>query len=232
MATLSEIQIAVALDYDQSSTAPDTSTDDYARRTLLINRAEKKWKNTIGGRWNNLRKTSTLSISTGSTVLPVDFTPNGLVIPKGGYLLANGANYPIVKFEDLGNYNTSDLACFITGDEVNGYYLNLQPTPTSSFSLAITYYSKYIAQTALGVGALKLTSATDETKCPDSDYLVLETVAQLMKTDGEAQLGIDYEKQANELLQQMIAQNNMGNLGIPSEIPVSNDLNDYAAIGE
>lgn len=230
--TLSDIQTAIALDFDQASTAPDPTTDDYARRTLLINRAEKKWKNALGGRWDVLRSTATLSVSSGSVALPDDFTPNGLVAPKGGFLLANGAYYPIVKFQDLGNYLTSDLACYITGDDTNGYYLNFQPTPSSSFSLSITYFSKYIAQTSGGSGQEKLSSGTDETKCPDPDYIVLEVVAQLLKADGEAQLGEDYAKQSNDLLQQMLAQNNMGNIGVPNEISLSHDLNDYPAIGE
>ena len=232
--TLSDIQTSIALDFDQASTAPDTTTDDYARRKLLINRSEKKWKNALNGRWDSLRTTATLSITGGTSyvALPTDFTPNGLVVAKGGQVLLNGSYAPIVKFQDVPSYTSSDLLCYITGDDANGYRLNFQPTPTSSSTLDITYYSKYIAQTSGGTGLEKLTSGTDYTKCPDSDFIVLDVVAQLLKSDGEANLGQDYQSQANDLLNQMIAQNNAGNIGVPNEIQTYNDLNSYPNIGE
>lgn len=232
--TLADLQNAIALDFDQSSSAPDVNTDDYARRTLLINRAEKKWKNVLGGKWNDLLTTITVSVTSGvSTVsLPSDFSPEGLLGSKGGNININGYYYEFVKVSDLGSYDSNDHIAYVTGDETNGYYINIQPTPSSSYTFTVRYYSKYIAMDASLSGQDYLLVATDITKIPDPDYIVLEVVSQLFKVDGDGALGTDYENQAKESLNQMIARNNMGNIGNVSEVQLGADINEYPVIGE
>lgn len=233
--TLSDILDQVSSIFDLSPNAPSTSTDDYARRIKLVNMQEKNWANAMDYRWRVLLVSGasvTILANTSSIALPADFSMSGLVASRIGDI-SDGTDYwKLVRPKDRSVYGSSEKLAWITGNDIDGFTLNIQPTSGSNITFTFDYYSNYLATDSSDVSQSVLSTGTDKTKCPVPNYLVYSTVAELYRTDEDPVLADSYSKQADMALFGMIASENMVATGFDDTMMTEAELSGGANIGE
>lgn len=166
--SLNDLQIQIALETDQSPTAPTTGGTDWNMRLNALNRALFDWSESYD--WTVLKKVFNGVISTASAnasvSLPVGFRKldGGLVIGGEAYTQVDVSRNPL--------YITNDKVVNVLGNDRDNRTL-------------------YIPYVALGSGAsvqfmywaspVSLASATDLTECPDPTFLVQRGLYYLYK---------------------------------------------------
>lgn len=233
--TLNDVQTDIAVDFDSSATPPATTNSEWSRRTALINRAERMVGKALSWRWPWLYKTdSSLAtvVGTATISLPGDFRPTGLILDAAGNLHIGSTAYRLVTVRERQDFDTTAKICWITGNDVNGYTLHVQPTPTAVATLDLQYYSFYLATDQAGTTEKEvMTDSTDKTKIPAAVYLSLYTLAQLYKDDDEGNKGIDFERQAIDELNRMLSEVNNEAQNYHAEIPDIAERDGYPMIG-
>lgn len=231
--TLDDIQVGIAIDFDSSADAPATSNSEYTRRLKLINRSEKKWARAFNYRWPELFTSTTLTTTAGQAYvsLPSDFEFGNLVIAPDGEIKIGDLWYKLITKDYKDVHYDSAYLCWITGNPSAGYRLNIQPTPTDQVSIPLNYYSNYLATNTSGTDQALLSTGTDKTKISDADFLVYDVLAQLYKDDDEGNKGLDFERLANDRLEQMKSLASRGQQNQLVEIPDLAELQGYPSIG-
>ena len=235
MATLSDYQISISVDIDSSATAPSSSDPEFDRRTVLLNRALVKWARTRDYRWSSLYTPYSVNSVAGQSYvsLPSDFRWGNAVLSETGAVVINGLNYEMISPDQRHNRVSSDNYVYITGNKQTGFRLNINPTPDAVFSIPLDYYTIYLVIDEDGVTHKeKLVNGGDFSKCPDDIYPPLETLAQLYKDDDEGNKGIDFERQAVDILNTMLAQENGGQENQSMEIQSQWEESGFPAIGK
>lgn len=185
--TLTEIQKSISARFDYSGSAISETTNEWARRLTLINQAEDTFKRYLNGQWSFLLTSTTLTTTDGVAYvnLPSDYERGSLAIGAGGLIIINEVYYPLREKPDILSNLSTDNFCYITGNKIDGYKLNIQPTPDGEYSIPINYYTNTLAEASDNTGLTKLTSATDSTKIPDAYYLVDWVIGELYLIDDE-----------------------------------------------
>lgn len=233
--TLSELLTEISLDYDASSSTPSTSSTEYARRVKLINRFERAWARELNYKWNDLLKSSTVTITSGnsSASLPSDFKFGNIVTNEAGEVKIGNSYYQLVRKDEVGSFDTDSRLCWVTGNDAQGYTINIQPTATDNLSVTLDYFTTNLAATSAGVEQPVLVDGTDESKCPDPYYIVYSALGVLYKADDdEIGRGMDYERLATESMSNMIANNSVGGLNQVGVIPDYAEVSGYSYIGD
>lgn len=233
MSTLTNIQIGIATDFDSSSTPPASTDSEYDRRLQLANRAARKWAKEREYKWTALYVSTSLSTTADQSYvdLPADFSQTGLILPTDGYIQIGDAYYKIVSVHEKGDYNSTQKICWITGNPSQGYDLNISPTPTTAETIPLEYYSRYLAVDENGDSIEELTTATDRTKCPDYEYIVMDVLGQLFIDDDEGNKGIDFRNQSIAKLNQLLVAENRIAVNANPEIPDYAERRGFPALG-
>jgi hypothetical protein len=191
-------KIAGVIDQDQDVTA--ISTDDYALRLNYINRREQMWSEVA--KWQALyTEYHTLtSTSTGnaSLALPADFrTLSGF--PEITYDGTNTKQFPLVKGQDEGQMNkTANRYVKILGNPADGYTMWVNSTNSgnhlvSGASIMVPYFKT----------PASLASPTNKVTCPNPDYLIQGTIADIWEALGDERYQ-QAKADANIILQNML----------------------------
>lgn len=234
MADLSDYQQNITVDIDSSADAPGTSDPEYERRTVFLNRALKKWARVRDYRWPELFTPYTASTVAGQSYidLPTDFKWGNAVLSKTGSLVINGLDYQVISPDQRHTRISDDHYVYITGNKTTGYRLNINPTPDAVYSFPLDYYTINLVVDADGVTHKeKLENAGDTGKCPDDMYPPIEALAQLFKDDDEGNKGVDFERQAIDMLNDMLAVVNGGQENESLEITSLWEEEGYPPIG-
>lgn len=208
MATLNDVQVGIAVDFDSSSSAPSTTNSEWSRRLILINRALLKWAQELSFRWPQLYTTTNLvtTPSVSTVDLPDDVEYGNIELSESGELKIGDMYYKLVTPGQVSSYVSSAHICWITGNNVTGFVLNIQPTPEGASTIPLKYYSNFLAVDDDGTTKkLKLEDSGDFVLCPDSDYLTYFVLSQLYKDDDEGNKGQDFERLAINSLNNMIS---------------------------
>lgn len=232
--TLNDIMVEIALDFDFTSDLPPTTSSEYARRIKLINRYERQWARGMNGKWSSLRLSTTLSTvaNTATVSLPTDFNMNGLMLTSVGGIVIGDSEYLFIDASQKNNYVDAQKICWITGNQVIGYTLNISPTPDSVMTIYLDYFTSNLAYDSTNVGKAVMTDLTDITKCPDASFIINSVLGDLYKVDENPSLGVDFTAQARESMQLMIGDENVGNYNQFEEIPDYATLEGYPQIGD
>lgn len=187
--TLDQLQLAITARFDYSGSGILSTSDEYARRTALINQAEDTVRRYLNGQWSFLLTVPTLSTTGGQSYvnLPADYERGSGIVDTAGNILINGLLYKLVEYPETLNYDSQSPFVWITGNKSIGYKLNIQPTPAGVYSVPFPYYSTSMATTSGGTDISGLTSTTDITKVPDPFYIVDWVVGELYLIDDEPQ---------------------------------------------
>lgn len=212
MATLADLQTEITAIFDQAGGSIDSSTNEYTRRTTLLNRALRNWAETKSYTWRELIKSTTLTTTPSQSYvdLPSDYKYGHLLLPQNQRLKVGNDSYQLLEYGDAINQGSSVYYLYITGNQGAGYRLNINPTPTEALNIPISYYSNELATNTSGTSQAKLVSSTDIPKCPSSDYLIYKTVAEMFLIDDEGDQYSQYKEMAAEEMKNMIINHELG----------------------
>lgn len=231
--TLAEIQEQIALDVDNSSSAPSATDTEYIRRRKIINRYERLFFTRRNHIWNLLLKEAEVpTVAQQSYVaVPADCAEGRLNLSNDGYIKIGNNWYRFINRHEVDNKYDGEKICYITGNNPDGFVLNISPTPDSVETVYLRYYSNYFAVDAAGDGKAVMTETTDETKCPSPFYIIFSTIAEIFKVDDENATGLDYERRAEEEMKDALANENQGSYQQGFSIKSESELNGYPGIG-
>lgn len=233
--TLDEIQNQVSLDIDSSSSALDSTNQEYARRTKIINRFERLWAERKSYVWNVLLKETTLTITadTTSVALPSDFTGKNISLSQDGMIKIGERWYQFKRHDEAETYESSALVAYLLGNDASGYTLNVKFTDDDDRTVYLNYYSNSLATNSAGdTEKTVLTTTTDVTKCPNPLYLAYSTLAALYKADDEIDKGLDYERLAENEMDSMISNENSGNYQQITDVEDLGTIMGYESLGD
>lgn len=199
---LDEIYVAVDNDPTNSTTADDEQTS----RIRLCNMAIKNWESQ-DVMWNVLWATythgSTVSASTTYTISATDYRFAGSYMK---FTLNGADNYlEIVKPEEAFKYALSgSQAVYITGNNKDGYTINLTFTPASGdnyygATMSFNYYKS----------ATKLSATSDTPEMYDPEYIVNFVAYRKNLYNGRANVAQDYLAAAQACMDNMRIRNEM-----------------------
>jgi len=213
-----ELQNRIAAIVDQSSTAPTAGSSSWNLRLKYLNMAQREWEEAYD--WSTLYKeynTLTSNSSGGPTIsMPSDFRK------LAGYpkITADGSNtdeYPEIDPQTKEQYLSTDEYCYVLGNDKDGYSLIINPaTPVSGASIFIPYWA----------AAASLASPADVSMCPDPNYLVQRSVAQLWEARGDPRFP-QAKSEAEKLLQRMVEQENTRGYGYHNEVKHAEDKKSF-----
>ena|SRR3990167_1662599 len=202
--SVNDIQLSLANELDQSSTAPAVTATDWVVRLNAINRSLRDWAESYD--WDDLKKiyNARISTSTGnaSLALPNDFKK------MDGYpkIVSDGSTayeFPQVDPSKNRRYTDSDKYVNILGNESDGHVMYISAnTLASGASVQFTYYA-YPAS---------LSTTTSIPQIPDATYLVQRTLYYMLKSKEDGRFP-EAKVEADRILARMIENQNTRGLG-------------------
>lgn len=191
MATVQSILQNVAAYINQDPTLP-TGTDQ-TMWISLVNQAQKEWGDTY--QWKQLRVqvALTVTVSAASFALPINFKKT--MSPLFDY--SAGPNQPTKYYEispsEVYLRPATDKYCFIRGNTITGFSLNLNPAASSGASLVLDI------QTV----ASSLATLQDTLTCPSDQFVTLRTIAKVLSARSDPRFPQIYSE-SNTLLSSMM----------------------------
>ena len=230
---LQTIQDRIAARFDYSSTAVSSSSNEWDRRTRLINIAAEDWADARNGSWRSLLTTVSLTPVEGLTYvnLPSDYEHGRGLLAKDTTIAIGGAYFPAMEYDEIMTLPDGVYACWITGNAGAGYRLNFTVAPSSTSSFNFSYYSSQLATNVSGTSIAELTTGTDITKCKDGNYLVSWVLGELYVIDDEPKKGVLYKQESQKSLTNMVINETLGEINQSTTIPVISEYQGYEPFG-
>jgi len=215
MADITDIQSRISSIVDQSDDAPTAGGDTWNLRLKYINRAQNRWQEMSD--WPQLYKevfTNTSQASGNVTVaMPADFKKLAgfpLIIESSS---DSGTEYAQIDPQERERYGITDKFCYVLGNPSDGYSLILHPGSLSSG--ASIYYNYWSAGATLA-------SPADVSMCPDPEYLVVESIAQLWEAREDPRYP-EMKSEADRRLAQMLENDAVKGFGYDNRAEVPED---------
>lgn len=211
--TLDEIQTQIAVDIDSSANPLPSTNTEYVRRRKIINRYERSWASRKNYVWNVLLNKAQVTINAGETsvVLPSGFTGKNIALSQDGYITIGGVSYRFVRYDESKTYADTARITYLLGNDSVGYTLHVKSATEEARTIEFDYYTKNLATNSNGDTEKEvMTEPTDITKCPSPEYIINASLATLSKTDDESDKGLDYERRAEQEMDEMVANENVG----------------------
>jgi hypothetical protein len=231
--TLNDIQIRIATRFDSTTSTPATDGAEYARRRSLINDAERQLRK--ANKWNFLRISESLStvVDQAFVSLPANYRGSMADFDDTALLDIGDTQHKLILPNQVNNYTTGTPLAWITGNDASGYQLNLSPTPTAITSFTFSYYTKNMATDTLGTTEKEVLALVDDvTKIPDPLYVVYYVLHELYPSDDDMDnRGINIERKMNDSLEEMIANDQMGDVNVPITITSESESRGLAPMG-
>ncbi len=167
--------------YRADSNIPASTDTEYTVGLRLANEAINHWATYDNTFWKELyttlQTTEGGSISTGVTqyACPSDFKQAGGHVKV---LDSNGKTqqlYPIIEPQDVQFKGSNETYAYFTGDPNTGYFLNINPSPTSTLNGLDIDYVYYKAPTLF-------TTGTDITEMSDPYFIVHRMLASRFRS--------------------------------------------------
>lgn len=181
--TFAEIFQAYYTLFRADSDIPTSADDEYTVGLRLANEAISRWANYDGTYWKELYSTlqnstqvspalvTTITAGTTTYDTPTDFRE------AGGYVRVRDTNggelvrYPIIDPQEAQFKEDNSAYCYFTGNQKDGYVLNLNPIPDSSINGMEFDYVYYKNPT-------EFTTGTDVTEMANPYFIVHRMLAQ------------------------------------------------------
>jgi hypothetical protein len=233
MTNLQGLQTRMTAIFDQAGGSIDPSSGEFTRRTTLLNESLKKWASIKAYTWRELVTTDTLTTVNGQSYveLPDSYKFGNLILPQNGLLTIGADKYPVLEYGDAINRGTAEHFVYVTGNPGGGYRLNISPTPTEVLSIPISFYSEDLATDSSGVSKLELSDLTDIPKCPNENWLVYNTLAQMFLIDDEGDQYQAYTQMADKEMSNMLINNVLGEDNQGVNLVFVDDSQGYESIG-
>jgi len=193
MATLDDIQSAVAAIVDQDQNTSNIDSDDYSLRLNYINHRERKWAEV--GKWRLLYKefNTLTSTATGNltVTLPEDFRI------EAGFPIIGGTEHPIVVGTQKGQKDASDNYVVMGGNSNSGYSMTIHSGTNAALSSGASIFVNYYSFPT------SLASPTNVITCPNPEYIITGTVADIWEAREDARFQLKKDE-ADVILKDML----------------------------
>ena len=225
--TLQDLQDKIQVLYDNDTTTPDSSDDDYKTRTALINTAidmwhkEEQWRELLTSS-NDLTVPIVTVAGASKVVLPTNYDK------IAGYIrLSDGTSYKYVPQKDpataqLYDNSPGENFFYIMGNPKDGYSAMLRPTPT--ISGLIVKFEYYKLPTHLVV-------YTDISEIPDAMFCVYYALSKLFDSDGASLKSQKASMEMGSRLDNMVQHNVLSGWFQDTTIPDSDFTNGVRGFG-
>lgn len=187
--TLLQLQTQLAAKVDGEATAPAVGSDDWKLRGALLEEAQRDWSERFD--WEVMRAAVTTTTTSGaaSYALPSTFKR------MERYVVISGANYPEVEpIEAAYMPSSNDNYFYVTGNENDGYEINVNPAPIAGPTTMTYAYYSYPA-------ALSYASTVSPTMNPY--FLIQSAYSRLLELDEDNRFPAA-KAEAEAILQQML----------------------------
>lgn len=233
--TLNDVLRDISLVIDYTSSTPSSNDSEYQRRIYFVNMAERYWAEANNYRWRELFKNDTLTTTAGQeyVTLETDVSFNNIVLGSDGTITINGRKYTVIEFTEKQKFeNTGIPVAYILGNPVQGWKLYLDPTPDGAYTFDLPYYTTNLAYATGGITEKEvMTTSTDLTKCSIPRFLGFYALSHLLKNDTDPNLGVDYERQALEILKKALVAQNHSSINQSNTVEDYMEINGYRRIG-
>jgi hypothetical protein len=187
--TGTEILNTIHAIYEQDTSYPETSSDDYAIRLVYVNQAILTWQNEVfnGFLWAELYKSVTNPLSTTSI--------SDFLYPEKFYLENYEFEY-VLPHEGVQNMieATNNRIYWITGGAGNKV-VNIYPGASGTGNYTISYYKEATLFNSGNIG--------NHVEMTNPNFVIQYVLAQLYATDGDQNLFNQSMNMANQYLAQM-----------------------------
>lgn len=201
------------------SDVPTSSDDEYTVGMRLANEAINRWANYDGTYWKELFTTNQIdgsgaqTISTGTTsyAAPDNFRE------AGGFVTVKSTDgtvrqrYPIIDVNEVQFKSDMATYCYFTGNPVDGYFMNINPAPTSEFNGLDIDYAYYKTPT-------EFTTGTDVTEMANAYFIVHRMLANQFRVSRNPYYSSAL-RDSEEALKLMQLDNNSGTWANPWTVP-------------
>jgi hypothetical protein len=209
--SLQDVQNAIAVEVDQSATAPTSGGTDWNIRLNLINRVLIDWSNSYD--WRSLKDIHYGNVTASSFVtysLPVRFKK------MDGYpKIADGQNtyeFPVVDVSQNRRYVSTDKYVNILEGTTPEMIIH-SDVLTSGASVEFTYF-KSVAT---------VSSASDLVECPDPTYVVQRTLYYIYKGREDGRFP-EAKVEADRILARMLEnENTLGMSSVDRNVSVGSE---------
>lgn len=187
--TGTEILNTIHIIYEQDTTLPETTSEDYQIRLTYLNQAILTWQNEVfnGALWQELYKSVTQSIAIVS--IPDFLYPEKLYIGFTEYkfVLPYQSNDYIIN-------SSQDFIYWITGGS-NNKVLNVYPTIVGVGNYTLAYYKQATLYTSLNIGT--------DIEMANPNFVIQYVLSQLYASDGDQTMSNSSMQMAQRYLEQM-----------------------------
>jgi hypothetical protein len=196
------INVLVSNDPD----TPETTDDEWTLRLSLINQAIGKWE-TQDSLWDELWNTYTHASTVANGDSDYVLTLTDLRFP-GGFvkLTLDGSDswIEVISPEEFQKYGGSARVVYFTGNESDGWTLNLGWTPetgdgTVGATITFPYYKK----------ATRLSATTDKSEIPDPNFIVYDVAATKSLLESKNNQFSVYSAESLNIMDRMRTMNEM-----------------------
>lgn len=226
---LSDLQDRINVLISNDSDTPDNTDDEWTVRLSLINQSIGKWE-TQDVLWRELWTTYTHAATIADSDDDYVTTITDMRFP-GGYvkLTLNGVvNYvQVISPEEYQTYAGSARVVYFTGNNADGWTLNLGWTPATSdgtvgATISFPYYKT----------ATRLSATTDISEVPDPNFIVYDVAATKSLVEGKNNLFSVFSTEALNIQDRMRTMNELKAPYQDSYIEDVDSLNHGASLGE
>lgn len=170
--------------YNNSSTAPSSTEEDYLVWKSMINVSVSSWENEEGMLWNELFVKLSDAPDGDTTTSAGDYSyavPTLFRFPASGYVwVGSGTNktaFKIIKQQDLQLYeNNRENWCYFLMDGSPTLEFNPNLTITGGYTISYNYYKK----------ASTLTTGSSTFEMSDPMFSVFYVLSELKKEEGNS----------------------------------------------
>jgi hypothetical protein len=181
--------------YEQDSTIPDTTADDFTIRLSYLNRSIGKWENQPGVEWKVLYEQATgVTDNNGQATLPVDFKKPDSVLIIGNQIY----QYLRPTRFDLEVSKNTGLYYYTVVGSKGAFTLKTQPAnPGVAYSLD---YKKYAFRSVTGM-------ETQDIDMDNPEFAIQDVLAQIYDQDLNTDLAMRCYSNAGTAMNSMLVDN-------------------------
>ena len=193
MATIDEIQGAIAAVVEQDQDTAKITVGDYALRLNYINRRERKWAEV--GKWRLLYKEYNTLTSTATGNLEVTMPEDFRI--EAGFPIVDGTEQPVVMQTQKGQKSASDYYVTIGGNPQGNYTMKVYPGTNVALNSGVSIFVSYYSYPT------SLASPADKISCPNPEYIITGVVGDIWESREDARFQLKKDE-ADVILKDML----------------------------
>lgn len=204
--TLQDCQHRINALVENDNDTPATTDDEWATRLYLIYQAIGNWEGQ-DVQWRELWKTYTHASTVAASDTDYTIANTDFKMPPGGFVrltLTNTSYIPVISPEEYQSYGGEAKVCWFTGNNIDGWVLNLGWTPvagdgTVGATIKFDYYKM----------ANRPTGVSEKFEMSDPNYIIYWVSAQKALLESQNNKFSAYNTMAQDCMDRMRVANEL-----------------------